>query len=317
MQRDRFRELGGLDDVNHGGMGREAQEICLKTWLSGGRFVLTRKTWYAHWNKGREHVLSDTEGKRKSTAHAIDLWTNNKWPGQTRRLSWVVRHFAPVPTWPQEKRVDARQFIRDKYQLNGDDSPVMVKGMNRPGLYRLFAELGFKTGCEVGVQRGRNAMVMLDNIPGLKLHLVEPYADHPSNRRKWGPQNHAKFKRMARARLKGRAVRWIEGYSEKVAHKIADRSLDFVYIDGEHTYDFVMIDIILWARKLKKGGILSGHDYSHNKPRQAKVAAAVNDWARTYRFDPIYITDPEARELPGDRCPSWFYVNHRRYLPRQ
>ena len=40
-----------------------------------------------------------------------------------------------------------------------------------------------------------------------------------------------------------------------------DGSLDFIYIDGNHAYDFVAEDIKLWFPKLKKGGIFSGHDY--------------------------------------------------------
>ena len=40
-----------------------------------------------------------------------------------------------------------------------------------------------------------------------------------------------------------------------------DESLDFIYIDANHAYDFVVEDINLWFPKLKKGGIFSGHDY--------------------------------------------------------
>ena len=37
--------------------------------------------------------------------------------------------------------------------------------------------------------------------------------------------------------------------------------LDFVYIDGNHQYDYVINDIKLSLKKLKKNGIISGHDY--------------------------------------------------------
>ena len=40
-----------------------------------------------------------------------------------------------------------------------------------------------------------------------------------------------------------------------------DESLDFVYIDANHAYDWVVQDIELWYPKVKKGGILWGHDY--------------------------------------------------------
>ena len=41
----------------------------------------------------------------------------------------------------------------------------------------------------------------------------------------------------------------------------ADESLDFVYIDADHREEFVRKDIELWFPKLKKGGVISGHDY--------------------------------------------------------
>ncbi len=44
--------------------------------------------------------------------------------------------------------------------------------------------------------------------------------------------------------------------------RFADRSLDFVYLDGSHTYDDVDLDIRSWRPKIKPGGFLAGDDYS-------------------------------------------------------
>jgi hypothetical protein len=69
----------------------------------------------------------------------------------------------------------------------------------------------------------------------------------------------------------GDAMRNIEGFedqaimirasSEIAANMFEDESLDFVYIDANHAYDFVVQDIDLWYPKVKKGGYLCGHDY--------------------------------------------------------
>ena len=149
---------------------------------------------------------------------------------------------------------------------------------------------------------------MFQNIPELNLFLVEPYKDHPSNKRNWGQDIHNRFKKQAHARFNGYNVTWLEGFSEEVSGQVPDGSLDFVYIDGEHTYDFVMIDIILWSRKIRPGGIVSGHDYEYHKPRQPKVGRAVNDYAAAYGLGPIYMTDKTVNENPGDKCTSWFWV---------
>jgi len=93
MHREQFFKFGGLDEKNFGGMGREAQEICLKTWLSdGGRCVLDRNTWYAHWNKPKGHVLKSREEKKKSEEAILKMFTEE----QVRQ---VVKRFEPVPTW--------------------------------------------------------------------------------------------------------------------------------------------------------------------------------------------------------------------------
>lgn len=45
------------------------------------------------------------------------------------------------------------------------------------------------------------------------------------------------------------------------AQRFNDRSLDFVYIDADHSYEGCKRDILAWAPKVKPGGILAGHDY--------------------------------------------------------
>jgi len=53
----------------------------------------------------------------------------------------------------------------------------------------------------------------------------------------------------------------IRALSEDVVDTFADGSLDFIYIDGNHAYEYVKRDIEIWWPKLKKGGLFSGHDY--------------------------------------------------------
>jgi len=51
METEYFKHLGLLDDVNFGGMGSEALEICLKVRADGGKVKVNKTTWYAHWHK--------------------------------------------------------------------------------------------------------------------------------------------------------------------------------------------------------------------------------------------------------------------------
>jgi hypothetical protein len=53
----------------------------------------------------------------------------------------------------------------------------------------------------------------------------------------------------------------IRATSKDASNIFEDNSLDFIYIDANHAYDFVKEDIRIWFPKLRKGGIFSGHDY--------------------------------------------------------
>ena len=53
----------------------------------------------------------------------------------------------------------------------------------------------------------------------------------------------------------------IRAKSEIASTFFEDNSLDFIYIDANHSYDFVKQDIKLWYPKVKKGGLVMGHDY--------------------------------------------------------
>jgi hypothetical protein len=51
--------------------------------------------------------------------------------------------------------------------------------------------------------------------------------------------------------------------SKKASTTYQDGSLNCVFIDGDHNYDSILLDIKSWLPKIKQGGLLSGHDYAH------------------------------------------------------
>jgi len=53
----------------------------------------------------------------------------------------------------------------------------------------------------------------------------------------------------------------VVGDSAEAADKFEDKSLEFVFIDADHNYEFVKKDILAWLPKIKEGGVLAGHDY--------------------------------------------------------
>ncbi len=107
MSRERYWQLGGMDE-EHGSWGQMGTEVGCKSWLSGGRMVTNRRTWFAHMfrTQGGDFGFpfpfsrADVERARKRSR---DLWIGGSWPGQVRPLSWLIEHFAPVPDWPGEE----------------------------------------------------------------------------------------------------------------------------------------------------------------------------------------------------------------------
>lgn len=59
--------------------------------------------------------------------------------------------------------------------------------------------------------------------------------------------------------------------SIKASKTYEDNSIDFVYIDANHKYDYVKNDIEAWFPKVKKGGVIAGHDYDKNWPGVIKA----------------------------------------------
>ena len=313
MHKSFFEKIGRLDDENYGIMGAEAQEVCLKTWLSGGRYVLNRNTWYAH-KKKRVSVKHRGYRKpvgqwRKSRAYLQECWLNNNWPGQVRDLKWLIEKFKPIPGWHTKwPTVNSNRYILERYKLNYGNGacPRVIKGLNRDGLVDLWKRLEYKVGAEIGVAKGRFASLMFKGIPELKMYLVDPYKDYKDIERHIGARAEA---RIAHKALIGNNAVWIKEKSETAFNKIKDGSLDFVYIDGNHRYDHIMLDIILWSRKVRPGGMVSGHDYNtvFLKSKQ-DIRIAVDDYVEYHKITPWYLTDIKAVKYRSDRHASWFWI---------
>jgi cephalosporin hydroxylase len=85
---------------------------------------------------------------------------------------------------------------------------------------------------------------------------------------------------------------------------VPDRSLDFVYIDGNHGYEAVLDDLAAWSPKVRTGGFISGHDYRVNAAKPfIEVVEAVNDWTRMHAIEPWFT-------LARDKTPSFFWEVH-------
>jgi len=132
-------------------------------------------------------------------------------------------------------------------------------------LATLAKQFGLKRFAEIGVRDGRMSGPLLDLIPDAHLIAVDPWQPCGSFYH-WTPELHRRNERLfdqVSRRHPGRITK-IKATSEEAALQVPDGSLDCAFIDGDHSYEAVSLDIRLWRPKVKPGGILSGHDYHNN-----------------------------------------------------
>ena len=166
---------------------------------------------------------------------------------------------------------------------SGQASPIRIPGLDRKRLMQLFGEWGLTKGAEIGVDGGTFADYMFGVIPGLELIGVDPWVRDIRNK------DSSRKKRQAENALAGKAWRQMHMTSEEAAPQIPDWSLDFIYIDGNHRFDFAMLDLILWARKVRQGGIIAGHDYY--RFRDGGVVPAVDVFTHQHGIRHWFLTD--------------------------
>lgn len=156
--------------------------------------------------------------------------------------------------------------------------------VNRTDLAKLFAERGYKVGAEIGVETGDYAEVLCRTIPNLKYYGIDSwYVGDMKNHKHRGQHEHTLKK------LFGYDATLIQKFSLDAVKDFDKSSLDFVYIDANHEFDNVMMDIIEWTKKVKKGGIISGHDYQTRCGVIPAVDAYV--YAHSYRLNLTTDTD--------------------------
>jgi hypothetical protein len=161
----------------------------------------------------------------------------------------------------------------------------------------LFNTLGYKTGVEIGVAKGKFSRYICDSVPGVKLYCIDLWEDDEND--PWDYSGfHDEHFHQARKLLRHHNVTFMKCSSMDAIPEFEDGSLDFVYIDANHTFDYAVTDIIQWNRKVRSGGIVSGHDYFNRQ--EFGVITAVDAYVKEHRIDPWYLTK--------ERVPSWFWI---------
>lgn len=167
---------------------------------------------------------------------------------------------------------------------------------NTPGgrqqIAKMMHEMGLRSGIEIGTAYGESAVMWCEAIPGLELTCIDPYIGSRER-----PYETAK----RRAEEHGFTLLRMESMS--AVGYFPDASVDFVHIDGDHTFDACVQDIVRYVPKVKFGGLILIHDYFPF--RKAGVMKAVDAYTHCHRIDPWYITHADITvfwEKGVERC---------------
>jgi predicted O-methyltransferase YrrM len=168
--------------------------------------------------------------------------------------------------------------------------------LGRNELAKMFKGIG----AEIGVEQGVFAEEIMKTAD--KLYCVDAWQSYRAYRDHVRQSKLDAFYDITKNRLDGLNVEYVRKFSVDAAKDFADGSLDFVYIDANHSYEYVKQDIELWAPKVKSGGIVSGHDYIRRKGQSEyyNVVPAVNEYVAANNLQ-LYV-------FRGDHPPSWAFI---------
>lgn len=209
--------------------------------------------------------------------------------------------------------MDTLEHIVQKWNLNlRQPSPINIEPVSRKIMAETLAELGFTRGAEIGVAAGDHSKLLLETIPNLELYCVDTWR-RSSDYWSFRGSTLANWEQQAREKLAPYpGAHILQMLSQEAAGKVAKESLDFVYIDGGHDFMNIALDLALWSKRVRPGGIVYGHDYTLKFTDQyaCHVKYVVDAYMLSYKIAPWFVLGESRRpqRRPAEDIPEWMYV---------
>lgn len=175
---------------------------------------------------------------------------------------------------------------------------------------RILRAINAEVMVEVGVWRGGFAKPILENCEFIRrYYMIDPWAPLPN----WNkPLNvdaqtfeAAYAETLEKTAFAAKKIVVLRGRTKEVIEEIPDSSLDFAYIDGDHTLRGITIDLIKLIPKIKKNGFIGGDDFTPDP------------WQHDVRFEPTLVCPfsiyfAEAMDFPIAALPFSQYLIQKR-----
>ena len=153
---------------------------------------------------------------------------------------------------------------------------------------------------EIGVFKGEFSKFLFNNLNPKELHLIDIFegmmcsGDKDGNNIVWTDLND-EYNSLKNFFYNNENVFIHKNNSYDVLSSFSDEYFDIIYIDGDHTYEGVKKDLNISYDKIKKNGLICGHDYV--SPRFEGVVRAVDEFCIKYDLKIEYLTE--------DGCPTY------------
>lgn len=146
------------------------------------------------------------------------------------------------------------------------------------------------TVVEVGSWKGRSTVALCEALEGLdaRVFAVDAFSGVEMHAAGFGPEMLDTFLENT---VGFGFLEPIVGGSAESATRFPDGSVDLVFLDADHSYEAVRRDIRAWLPKLKRGGVMCGHDWGFREV----IAAVKETFGRPGVFEAIWFT----RNRPG------------------
>jgi hypothetical protein len=172
----------------------------------------------------------------------------------------------------------------------------------------LLAKMPKQAVCaEIGVYEGKFSRRIVEFTQPKKLHLIDPwhfqtseaYKDSFYGGEQGGGQagmdrRHDMVKSMFASQIADGSIAIHRNDSSKAAAEFPDRYFDWVYIDGNHLYEFVRDDLRLFRPKVRPGGYICGDDYhADDNWFHGGVKRAVDEFVAAGEAKPVFFHDTQ------------------------
>lgn len=157
-------------------------------------------------------------------------------------------------------------------------------------------------GAEIGCAYGHNSRMIMSQWKGSELYMIDPWINLSNEEYR---ESHDKvdysawYDECVKLSESDNRMKIIRKRSTEAAPEFHTATLDWVYIDANHDYAFVLQDLEAWFPKVKVGGIIGGHDFYNLKEHGhwCGVADAVTRWMSEH--SKVFTVTP---------CTSWWCV---------